>query len=163
MWMLSLSEDLRESNDSLDTILKRHKTNLHDAFKGGALDIEKKKPKTSDCTYEEFKDCYYNRLDFSEKDIIKHFGISIYKYRKWVKQAIAETGYKRLGVGRKNERIISLDLDSKYLEFKRLYMGGVKVETIKSELGITGKTQCRFRERVYRETGYRRYRSKNDG
>lgn len=156
-----MSEDLRESDDSLDTILKRHKTNLQIEFGGIASTITENKSVT--CTYETFKEYYLNHLELSADKIIEALNLTRYKYRLLVSKVMRETGYTRTGAGEYGRKLIIIDKEKQYQEFKKLYIEGVKYNEIQKIVGVSGVTMVEYRQRVYSETGYRRKRSKNDG
>ena len=159
--MLSLSEDLRESNDSLDTILKRHKTNLYNELREITPGVIENKSVT--CSYETFKEYYLNHLELSADKIMEALNITRYKYRLLASKVMRETGLVRHGAGKSGRKILPVDKEKHYQEFKKLYLEGVKYDEIKKMLRVTGITIVEYRQRVYCETGYRRKRSKNDG
>lgn len=89
--MISLEQDIRESTDSLDTILKRHNTNLHEIFHSYP-----KKVTVEGDEYEQFKEYYYNHLDLNAHDIQRMLKINSYKWMKFSQKAIEETGLERV-------------------------------------------------------------------
>lgn len=154
--MISLEQDIRESDDDLDTILKRHNTNLYEIFN--------KEPKNKivekEHTYEQFKDFYYNRLDLRTSDVQRILGINTHKWMKYLKRAIKETGLKRQG-GRSNKIVFAEPYkEDTYQEFKKHYLNGMTCVNIKSYLGIHGELYGEFIRRVYEETGYKRKRGR---
>ena len=159
--MLSLSEDLRESDDSLDTILKRHKTNLYNELREITPGVIENKSVT--CSYETFKEYYLNHLELSADKIMEALNLTRYKYRLLTSKVMRETGHKRTGAGEYGRKLIIIDKEKQYQEFKKLYLEGVKYNEIQKIVGVSGVTMVGYRQRVYSETGYRRKRSKNDG
>lgn len=90
--MSSLEQELRESNDSLDSILKKHNTNLTKLF-----GTEKHTPQEYDSEYERFKDYYYNHLDMDVLTIQRVLGLNPVRWSEYRSKAISETGLKRVG------------------------------------------------------------------
>ena len=104
--MISLEEDIRTSDDDLDTILKRHNTNLYEIFHG-----TKKKPdyKVEGSEYEQFKEYYYNHLDMGTEDIKRVVGLNTHRYQEHLKRGIKETGLKRKGHGFGGTKLVEVE------------------------------------------------------
>lgn len=98
--MISLAVDLRESSDSLDTILKRHGHNLKTAM---GLKPAQNIPYTRDeilqMDFDEkyvlFKEVYFKRLDLNAVDIIGMLNIQYDDYNLFITKIRRETGKKR--------------------------------------------------------------------
>lgn len=98
--MMSLAEDLRESTDSLDLILKRHNHSLRTAMgEKPAMRVEYTKDEIARMSplekYDLFKKLYLKRLDLGVNEIRNMLNIQSRLYNHYLNRIRLETGLRR--------------------------------------------------------------------
>jgi CTP-dependent riboflavin kinase len=165
--MMSLAEDLRESTDSLDTILKRHNTNLmlvlgatsdpaiSDARRLGFIKDENKDP------FNKFEDMWLNRLDLTLEEISQEVGRSVDCVAKWSKKLNKKhnTTRSELKTNQHNDC-----LENIYPAFKDLYLHylNLNMDNIRSRLNISRDVSSKLIKQVRDETGLMRKQGRSD-
>lgn len=98
--MISLADDLRESTDSLDLVLKRHNHNLRTAMgEKPAPRMEYTKDEIAQMSplekYDLFKRLYLKRLDLEVNEILDMLSIQSSLYMHYLNRIKSETGLRR--------------------------------------------------------------------
>lgn len=150
--MSRLSDDLRESSDSLDTILKRHKTNLYECIRPYEYHCEYYTYPHHVEAFEEFKKLWSDRLDLTLDDICEKLDITKGCCQEWNKKL-----QKTMNTTRSKLRMKAHEdyLDKQYPLFKDLYLHHLELDMfeVREQVGISIADSGKLVKRVMEEEG----------